>query len=101
MIRPTSGRGAPVRLDTLADVVRIFQSLSSECAEFQKVLAAAVTLEESSTRDKKAAMRKMCTAWGVRRQEKKDGKWSNRSTSVDARNHPMDPRREGLAGVGS
>ena len=47
-----------------------------------EILAAAITLRDSTGRDRKQALRAMCTAWGVQRQEKDSGKWKDRSVAA-------------------
>ena len=46
------------------------------------ILAAATTLRDSTGRDRKNALRSMCRAWCVDRQEKIAGKWKNRGLPV-------------------
>ena len=44
----------------------------------QDILAAAITLRDSSGRDRKDALRLMTSTWQVNRREKIDGKWKDR-----------------------
>ena len=44
----------------------------------KNILAAATTLRDSTGRDRANALRSMCSAWGVHRQEKADGTWKDR-----------------------
>ena len=63
---------------TLEDVINRL-SAQSDLDELGKdILAAAITLRDSTGRDRKAALRSMCRAWSVDRQEKIDGKWKDR-----------------------
>ena len=48
----------------------------------QEILAAAITLRDSSGRDRKVALRKMATAWGVTVTEKVEGKYKQRPNSA-------------------
>ena len=50
----------------------------------QEVLAAAITLRESSGRDRKQALRLMAHSWGVNRQTKTEGKWKERPLATVA-----------------
>ncbi len=45
----------------------------------EKILAAVKALRDSRGRDRNDALRLMCGDWGVKRQEKIDGTWKNRS----------------------
>ena len=47
-----------------------------------EILAAAITLRDSTGRDRKRALRAMCAAWGVQRQESVSGKWKDRSVAT-------------------
>ena len=47
-----------------------------------KILAAAITLRDSTGRDRLPAMRAMCTAWGVSRREKIRGQWKDRTLAT-------------------
>ena len=67
---------------TLEDVINRL-SAQSDLDELGKdILAAAITLRDSTGRDRKAALRSMCSAWSVDRREKIDGKWKNRGVAV-------------------
>ena len=67
---------------TLEDVINKL-SAQSDLDELGKdILAAAITLRDSTGRDRKAALHSMCRAWSVDRREKIDGKWKNRGMAV-------------------
>ena len=48
----------------------------------EEILAAAITLRDSSGRDRKDALRKMANAWGVTVNEKVEGKYKPRPNSA-------------------
>ena len=50
----------------------------------EKVLAAAITLRDSSGRDRANALRRMTSTWGVDRLVKRDGKWKERPVATVA-----------------
>ena len=68
-----------IRLDIAISELSAQTSLDGRGSE---ILAAAITLRDSTGRDRKQALRAMCTAWGVQRQEKISGKWKDRNVTT-------------------
>ena len=78
-----------------------------------EILAAAITLRDSTGRDRLQSLRNMCRVWCVQRQEKVSGKWKNRSVATlhglltcsvctaAARWHPEVPRQTERLSVSS
>ena len=86
---PESGAGASEHVSTSAgdemsldDVIAKLKAPGNEDTRGQEILAAAITLRDSSGRDRKAALRKMATAWGVTVNEKIEGKYKPRPNSA-------------------
>ena len=69
--------------DTLDDVIAKLKAASNEDTRAEEILAAATTLRDSSGRDRKFALRKIASAWGVISNEKKiEGKYKPRPNSA-------------------
>ena len=68
---------APEKM-TLEDVIAKLDAHGELDDLGKHILAAAITLRDSTGRDRLPDLRRMCRAWGVDRQEKIDGKWQNR-----------------------
>ena len=68
-----------IRLDTAISKLSAQTNLDGRGSE---ILAAAITLRDSTGRDRKQALRAMCTAWGVQRQEKISCKWKDRNVTT-------------------
>ena len=47
-----------------------------------EILAGAISLQESTGRDRLGALRAMCTSLGAQRREKVSGKWKDRSVAT-------------------
>ena len=63
----------------------------------QDVLAAAITLRDSSGRDRVNALRQMTSTWDVQRQVKIEGKWRDRplptiASELETKLHPRGRR---------
>ena len=76
---PESGVGASEHVSTsvgdkisLDDVIAKLKAAGNEDTRGEEILAAAITLRDSSGRDRKDALRKMANAWGVTVNEKVD-----------------------------
>ena len=69
-------------LQTLDDVIAQLKAPGNEDTRGQEILAAAITLRDSSGRDRKAALRKMANAWGVTLNEKVAGRYKPRPNSA-------------------
>ena len=68
----------PTRPDddiSLADVIAKFEAMGRTTERAEEILAAAITLRDSSGRDRKYALQNMATTRNVSRQEKVHGKW--------------------------
>ena len=63
---------------TLEDAIVTLEAHGDLDDRGANILAAAITLRDSTGHDRKAALRSMCRAWSVDRQEKIDGKWKDR-----------------------
>ena len=79
---PESGAGASEHVPTstgdemsLDDVIAKLMAPGNEDRRGQEILAAAITLRDSSGRDRKAVLRNMATAWGVTEKMKIEGKY--------------------------
>ena len=78
----TSGRAGDAETMTLDDAITKLSAHSDLDDLGMGILAAATTLRDSTGRDRVNALRSMCRAWGVGRQEKIAGKWKNRGLPV-------------------
>ena len=67
---------------TLDQVISTLSAQANLDGRGSEILAAAITLRDSTGRDRKQAWRAMCTAWGVQRQESVSGKWKDRSVAT-------------------
>ena len=67
---------------SLDDVVATVKAAANDDACCDEILAAAITLRDSSGRDRKDALRKMANAWGVTVNEKVQGKYKRRPNSA-------------------
>ena len=67
---------------SLDDVIAKVQAAASQDTRSEEILAAAITLRDSSGRDRKDALRKMANAWGVTVNEKVEGKYKPRPNSA-------------------
>ena len=86
---PESGVGASEHGSTSAgdkisldDVIAKLRTAGNEDTRGEEILAAAITLRDSSGRDRQAALRKMANAWGVTVNEKVEGKYKPRPHSA-------------------
>ena len=86
---PESGVGASEHVSTSAgdkisldDVIAKLKAAGNEDTRGEEILAAAITLRDSSGRDRKDALRKMANAWGVTVNEKVEGKYKPRPNSA-------------------
>ena len=79
-----SGRGSKSVGDKiiLDEVIAIVKAAGNEDARGEDILAAAITLRDSSGRDRQAALRKMANAWGVALHEKVGGSYKPRPNSA-------------------
>ena len=59
---------------SLDDVIAKLKAPGNEDTRGKEILAAAITLRDSSGRDRLAALRNMATAWGVTVTKKIEGK---------------------------
>ena len=67
---------------SLDDVIAKLMAPGNEDTRGQEILAAAITLRDSSGRDRLAALRNMATAWGVTVTKKIEGKYKHRPISA-------------------
>ena len=67
---------------SLDDVIAKLMAPGNEDTRGQEILAAAITLRDSSGRDRQTALRKMANAWGVTVNEKVEGKYKPRPNSA-------------------
>ena len=67
---------------TLASAISMLSAHPKLDDRGSEILAAAISLQESTGRSLKEALHAMCIAWGVQRQEKISGKWKNRSVAT-------------------
>ena len=67
---------------SLDDVIATVKAAANDDACCDEILAAAITLRDSSGRDRKDALRKMANAWGVTVNEKVGGKYKPRPNSA-------------------
>ena len=67
---------------SLDEVIAKLQATSDEDTRAKKILAAAITLRDTTGRDRKAALRQMANDWGVTRTENVEGKYKARSNSA-------------------
>ena len=86
---PESGAGASEHVSTSAgdeisldDVIAKVKAAANEDTCGQEILAAAITLRDSSGRDRQTALRKMANSWGVTVNEKVEGKYKPRPNSA-------------------
>ena len=86
---PESGVGASEHVPTSAgdklsldDVIAKLKAAGNEDTRGEEILAAAIPLRDSSGRDRKAALRKIATAWGLTVNEKIEGKYQPRPNSA-------------------
>ena len=70
--------------DTLDGIIDAMQGLQNDDAAVTVQLAA-LTLRDLSGRDLRTALQNMCIEWGVRRQEKIQGRWKNRPVAEVAK----------------
>ena len=63
---------------SLDDVIAKLKAVGKEDTRGEEILAAAITLRDSSGRDRKVALRKMANDWGVTVNEKVEGKYKPR-----------------------
>ena len=67
---------------SLNDVIAKLMAPGNEDRRGQEILAAAITLRDSSGRDRKAVLRNLATAWGVTEKMKIEGKYKHRPISA-------------------
>ena len=67
---------------TLASTISMLSTQSNLDDRGSEILAAAISLQESTGRNRLGALRAMCTSWGVQRREKVSGKWKDRSVAT-------------------
>ena len=67
---------------SLDDVIAKVQAAANEDTCGQEILAAAITLRDSSGQDRKDALRKLANAWGVTLNEKVESKYKPRPNSA-------------------
>ena len=67
---------------TLASAISMLSAHPKLDDRGSEILAAAISLQESTGRSLKEALHAMCTAWGVQRRENISGKWKNRSVAT-------------------
>ena len=86
---PQSGVGASDHVSTsvgdkisLDEVIAKLKAAGKEDTRGEEILAAAITLRDSSGRDRKVALRKMANAWGVTANENVEGKYKPRPNSA-------------------
>ena len=86
---PESGVGASEHVSTSAedeisldDVIAKLKAAGNEDTRGEEILAAAITLRDSSGRDRSVALRRMASSWGVTVNEKVEGKYKPRPISA-------------------
>ena len=67
-------------MTSLDDVIAKLISANNEDIRAKEILAAAITLRDSSGRDRAHKLRSMATSWGVTLNEKIEGKYKPRPT---------------------
>ena len=67
---------------TLASAISMLSVQSNLDDRGSEILAAAISLQESTGRPRLGALRATCTSWGVQRQEKVSGKWKDRNVAT-------------------
>jgi hypothetical protein len=67
---------------SLDGVIAKLKALDRTSQRAEEILAAAITLRDSSGRDRLRALRTMATTWHKARYEKVDGKWKDRTVSA-------------------
>ena len=98
---------------TLDAVIATLSAQANLDGRGSEILAAAITLRDSTGRDRKQSLRAMCRVWCVQRQERVSGKWKDRSVATlhglltcsvcmaAARWHPEAPRQTEQLSVSS
>ena len=69
---------------SLDDVISKFEAMDGIAEDAEKILAAAITLRDSSGRDRLSALRSMAATWNVARRDKVNDKWKDRPLSAVA-----------------
>jgi hypothetical protein len=96
---------------TLDAVIATLSAQANLDGRGSEILAAAITLRDSTGRDRKQSLRAMCGVWCVQRQERISGKWKDRGVATlhglltcsvcmaAARWHPEAPKQTEQPGV--
>ena len=67
---------------TLASAISTLSAPTNLDDRGSKILAAAISLQDSTGRVRLGMLRAMCTSWGVQRREKISGKWKDRNVAT-------------------